>query len=354
MFAWRFGSAVMGALMVAFVALIALRLFGSIGASLLAALFLTVDGLAFTISRIAMNDSYVTAFMLIAWFAVLSALYWWGRGPDDYGPRSRTAVLGWLAASGFFAGLALASKWVGLYALAAIVLLLLWDAVGRGSDGILSVAGPPVTSAAFVVAAFAAVPLVLYLLSYIPYFSLGHSFADFLRLQKQMYEYHANLRATHPFGSRWYGWPIGHKAVFLYLANHGLNRSEIWTIPNIVVFWGGLVAMWAAVSRAQRARSAGLVLVVGAALAQYLPWTIVSRVTFLYHYLPVVPFLAIALGWWLIVGLRGSRYQWIVATLVPLAAVAFFFAVLPALEGWSVSGTTLNTIRGSLPWILPP
>ena len=35
-------------------------------------------------------------------------------------------------------------------------------------------------------------------------------------------------------------------------------------------------------------------------------------------------------------------------------AVAFFFAVLPALEGWSMPASTLNTIRHALPWILPP
>jgi dolichyl-phosphate-mannose--protein O-mannosyl transferase len=170
-----------------------------------------------------------------------------------------------------------------------------------------------------------------------------------------MYAYHANLRATHPFGSRWYGWPFGHKAVFLYLADHGgTRRSEIWTIPNIVVFWGGLVGMAGAAARARQARNTALVVLVGAALAQYLPWTIVSRVTFLYHFLPVVPFLAIALAWYLVVELRGQKYQWLIGATVVGAAVAFFIAVLPALEGWSVPAATLNTIRHTLPWILPP
>jgi dolichyl-phosphate-mannose--protein O-mannosyl transferase len=197
-------------------------------------------------------------------------------------------------------------------------------------------------------------PLAIYVTTYVPFFSLGHSFVDMIKLQQQMYAYHANLKATHPFGSSWFGWPFGHKAVFLYLADHGTNRSEIWTIPNIVVLWGGAVAMVAAVVRARRTRDAALVVLAGAALAQYLPWTIVTRVTFLYHFLPVVPFLAIALAWYLVVGLRGYRYQWLVVTAVTVLAVAFFFATLPALEGWSVPGSTLNAIRRSLPWILPP
>jgi len=353
-FAWRFGSAVMGSLAVAFVALLALRLFGSLAMAALAGLFLAVDGLVFTISRIAMNDSYVMGLMLVAWFCVLSALYAWGRGSDEWGPRSRPAALGWLAGAGIFCGLAVATKWVGLYALVAIGVLVLWDMAARGRDGILGVAGSPLASIAFAGVVFGVVPLGLYLASYVPYFSLGHSFHDFVQLQQQMYAYHAYLKATHPFGSRWYGWPFGHKAVFLYLADHVTKRSEIWTIPNIVVAWGGLVGMGAAVVRAGRTRAVALVILVGAALAQYLPWAAVSRVTFLYHYLPVVPFLAIALAWWLIEGLRGYRYRWVVIVGVTLAAVAFFFAVLPALEGWAVSASILNTIRRSLPWILPP
>jgi dolichyl-phosphate-mannose--protein O-mannosyl transferase len=112
--------------------------------------------------------------------------------------------------------------------------------------------------------------------------------------------------------------------------------------------------MIVAAARARRTRSVALVVLVGAALAQYLPWTIVTRVTFLYHYLPVVPFLAIALGWWLVCGLKGYRHQRLVAVLITLAAVAFFFAVLPALEGWSVPASVLTVIRHTLPWVLPP
>jgi dolichyl-phosphate-mannose--protein O-mannosyl transferase len=353
-FAWRFGSAVTGALMAAFVALIALRLFGSKGAAALAALFITIDGLAFTISRIAMNDSYTTAFMLAAWFCALSALFTWGRGPDEWAARSRPAAMAWLMGAGVFSGLSLASKWVGFYALAAIVLFFLWDALRRGPDGILGVTGSIPGSFVFLVVTLGGVPLGLYMLSYIPYFTLGHSVGDFLKLQQSMYAYHANLRATHPFGARWYGWPFGHKAVFLYLADRVTHRSEIWTIPNIVVLWGGAVGMIVAAARARRTRSVALFVLVGAALAQYLPWTIVTRVTFLYHYLPVVPFLAIALGWWLVCGLKGYRHQRLVAVLITLAAVAFFFAVLPALEGWSVPASVLTVIRHTLPWVLPP
>jgi dolichyl-phosphate-mannose--protein O-mannosyl transferase len=197
------------------------------------------------------------------------------------------------------------------------------------------------------------IPLAVYVLTYIPYFSLGHSFADLIGLQEQMYGYHANLEATHPFSSPWYGWLFGYRAVFLYLAGEGAERSEIWTIPNLVVFWGGLLGIVAMVRESRVVRSAALGVVMLAAVIQVLPWTTVGRVLFLYHYLPVVPFLAIALAWWMTIGLRESRYRTQIAAGVAVASVLFFVAVLPMLEGWSMSVGYLDAVRNALPWVIP-
>lgn len=350
-FAWRFGSAVAGSALVAFVFLLALRLFGSVWAAGLAALFVTVEGLAFTISRISMIDSYGVAFVVGAWFCASSALHRWGG--DPVAKRSRPAALAWLVGAGIFGGLAIATKWTGVYALGGIGLVLIWDGFSRRRDSIWRVAGGFAPSAAVVIVTLGILPIALYVLSYIPYFSLGHSFADLMRLQRSMYAYHANLTATHPFGSPWYGWPFGFRAVFLYLADHGANRSEIWAAPNIVVLWGGLLAMIAAAVRSIRTRSMALGVVVLAALVQYLPWTIVSRVTFLYHYLPVVPFLAIALAWWLVEGQRERPYRHAVTAGVTVASVLFFLALLPVYEGWSVPVRYLQAVRDVLAWVLP-
>lgn len=347
--AWRLGSAVFGALMVALVALLALRLFGSVWAAALASAFLAVEGLAFTMSRIAIPESYTTAFLLAAWFAALSALYRLGRGA----PRpSRGAALAWLAATGAFAGAAGASKWVAVYGYGAILLVLLWD-FRRGSDGVLGVARRPAASLAVLGALLGVVPLAIYIATYVPYFALGHSFGELVALQGQMFGYHANLDATHPFSSPWYGWPLGYRAVFLYLSNAGSGRAEMWTIPNLVVFWGGLLAMGVVLRRALRDRDAALGIVVFAAALQYLPWAAVGRVIFLYHYLPVVPFLALALAWWLTVGLGRSRVGRPASIAAGAAAVLFFLATLPALSGWEVPTGYLTALRDVLFWVIP-
>ena len=352
-FAWRLGSAIAGSAMIALVALLALRLFGSVLAAGLAALFVAVDGLAFALSRIAMNDSYVTAFALAAWLGALSVLHHLGRGADR--PNRRAARL-WLAVTGVAGGLAIASKWVGLYALAGIGLLFAWDALRRRGDGILSIAGKRVRSVVLFGALVGIVPLLVYVASYGPYFlGLGHSFGDFLSLQRGMYDYHSGLTATHPYGSPWFGWPFGRSAVWLYLGEQAGRRAEIWTAANPVVFIGGLVAMIAAAVVGWRRRWAAPWVIVLAAGVQYVPWILVGRVTFLYHYLPVVPFLALALGAWLAGGLRAdptpdgwpSRQ----AMAVSGAAVLAFVALLPILDGWSVWPTYLNGVKDWLGWM---
>lgn len=351
-FAWRFGSALFGSLIAALVLLIALRLTGSALTGALAAFFVAVDGLAYVLSRIAMNDSYVTAFLLLAWFAALGCLYQRGARDDpEAGPGSRWAALGWLALAGVASGLAIASKWVGLYAMAGIALLFLWDLRSRGRAGVVGIAGPPAAGVAVVFAMMVLVPFGVYLASYAPYFSLGHTFAEFLRQTKGMYDYHAHLTATHPYGSPWYGWPIGRRAVWLYLGTDAGRRAEIWTVMNPIVAVGGAVGIGAVAVAAWRRRSIALAVIPLGALVQFLPWATVSRVTFLYHYLPDVPFLALGLAWWITLGRKGVKRQRLEIAAVAGAALAAFAFTLPVLDGWFVSSGYIDVVKAWLSWM---
>jgi hypothetical protein len=353
-FAWRLPSAIAGGLIVAFVFLLSLRLIGNRWAALLAALFIGVDGLTFAITRIGTIDGVGTALLLVAWFCALSALFHWGRRAteslSDQPVLNRGRTIMWLFAGGFFAGLSTATKWTGFYAWAGIGLLFIADWIGRRERSIWFVL-PNVLGPALVLFSFLALPLGVYVASFVPYFSLGHTLGDFLRLQSNIFNYHSDLNATHSFGSPWYQWPFGRKAVYLYVSQTGLERQELWTIPNLVVFWGGLVAMVAVVRRAVRTRSTALGLIAFAAIIQYVTWIPIGRVTFLYHYLPVVPFLAIALGWWLVVGLREHRYQREITIAFVTAAVAFFGLFLPMVEGWNMPFGYLDWARDFLPWV---
>jgi hypothetical protein len=119
-FAWRIPGVIAGALIAALMYVLACILFRRRTVALILALSLPLEGLLFSQARIGMNDAYVGLFIVAA-LSVLAYLLE-GRAPWR---RPRLAMLVGLPAIGILFGLALASKWVALYAIAAAILLIL-------------------------------------------------------------------------------------------------------------------------------------------------------------------------------------------------------------------------------------
>jgi hypothetical protein len=127
-FAWRIVGVLFGALMAVCLYLLARLLFRRRSIGLLVAFFSCVDGMFFVQSRIAMNDTYVGGFLLLAY--LLFAYMW--LGGDKAGRRHWLAFWLGMPVLGLVLGLALASKWVALYAIASIgILILVRSALGR-------------------------------------------------------------------------------------------------------------------------------------------------------------------------------------------------------------------------------
>jgi hypothetical protein len=123
-FAWRIIGVLFGVLMAACLYLLARLLFRRRSVGVLVALFSIVDGMFFVQSRIAMNDAYVGGFLLLAY--LLFTLLWLGVW------KHRLAFWVGMPVIGAILGLALASKWVALYAMASIgILILIRSALGR-------------------------------------------------------------------------------------------------------------------------------------------------------------------------------------------------------------------------------
>jgi hypothetical protein len=123
-FSWRIMGVIFGALMAACLYLLVRLLFRRRSIALLVALFSLTDGMFFVQSRIAMNDTYVGGFLILAYliFAVLWLQVFKNR------------FVFWLGMPllGVTLGLALASKWVAMYAVASIgILILIRSALGR-------------------------------------------------------------------------------------------------------------------------------------------------------------------------------------------------------------------------------
>ena len=121
-FAWRLAGVVFGALLVALVYLLAATMFGRRRIAVLAAAFVALDPMSYVMSRISMNDIFVAAFIVAAYLVFWQI--WSGRW-------ARSAWWA-LPVVGVLIGLAAATKWVGFYALAGLlVLVLARSALGR-------------------------------------------------------------------------------------------------------------------------------------------------------------------------------------------------------------------------------
>ena len=129
-------------------------------------------------------------------------------------------------------------------------------------------------------------------------FLTGHSFDIFVGVQKQMWWYHTRLDATHPYTSAWWSWPLMLRPIYLYTSDEvrGLV-SRIYAIGNPTIFWFGFVSIMTSLVYAFQERNKKLALVVFSYLIFFVPWAASPRIMFLYHYLPSIPFMAIASGY---------------------------------------------------------
>jgi hypothetical protein len=167
-------------------------------------------------------------------------------------------------------------------------------------------------------AALSIVPVGVYILSYAPWVELGNQWGlpllgtlpwlpessetgqSLAGLTESMYQYHDNLRAEHAASSPWWAWPLDLKPVWFFQERYsGPTTSLIYDTGNLVIFWLGIPAMAFTAWAAWRRHSVALALVVIMWAAMWLPWARIDRATFQYHVYASLPFLILALSYFL-------------------------------------------------------
>lgn len=345
-FGWRFMGALFGVLMLPAMYLLVMQLTHKRKPALLSMLLFSVDFMHFVQTRIATVDSFAVLFiMLMTLFMVRYAQMDWRR--DGFFKSLVPLFL-----SGLTMGLACAVKWIGAYGGVGLAVLFFWSLGKRMRENAKAPAHDPDfykklwgTLGACVIF-FVLIPLCVYYFSY--YWQLkpegGLSIARVVELQKQMLSYHSGDRgATHYYCSAWYQWPVIGWPMSFYGGGNFFDSDTVARITcmgNPVIWWLGLAAVLYGLIRTalQKKADARRLSVLIMYLAQFCPWLMVTRGTFIYHYFACVPFLIVALALALSdLGARRARAGRIAGYAVLGLSAAAFALFYPILSGLPVS-----------------
>ncbi len=295
---WRLPSSLFGIGMIIAVFAFTRALFPhSSLTALLAAALIAIDGLAVSMSRIAMNDIFVSTWCVVALYG-----YW------QFCRRPRSArQLKWLWVWTLATGFACASKWSGWL---LFPFYFFWEMFQVTLFGLYK---DRVVWARLLFSGCIAV--AIYVLSYGQMFALGYGWAHFVQLQDQILNYQLNLDATHTYASKAYEWPLGLKPVHLY--HDAQTGSNYWNkpfYPSWYLCLGALVALLVflgmdlgrtlkkrRLSRAEcfiafACAHEAVLFCLTAYFALWVPWIFSPRIMYFHHYLPAVPFLVILAG----------------------------------------------------------
>lgn len=303
---WRFPGVLFGVLAVLLVFLISKKLFSATTPALLASFLFSLDGLNFVQSRTGMNDIYFVTLLLSSLLFFL---------------RKQFII------SAIFIGLTLASKWTGIYLLMFLQILLVANLIQKIRDY------RSVITNIFYIFIIPVIASLVYFLSYIPFFLLGHGLDQFVELQKQMWWYHTGLKASHDYSSPWWSWPLNLYPVWYFVEYHKNNIiSNIFASGNSVLFWLGSGSIIVALFELMKGKTKILTIPLLGFFVFWLPWAFSPRIMFVYHFSPSVPFICMILGYWLY-QFRGSKnYPLILGAILGVIVISFML-LYPLLVG---------------------
>ncbi|MFD5784425.1 dolichyl-phosphate-mannose--protein mannosyltransferase [Streptomyces sp. NPDC126933] len=346
-FGWRFMVAVLGTLSVLMLCRIGRRLFRSTFLGCLAGALLAVDGLHFVMSRTALLDLVLMFFVLAAFGCLLIDRDWSRRRLAAALPVDEEGVLRpdvevaeylrlgwrpWRLAAGLMLGLAFATKWNGLYILAAFgIMAVLWDVGARRTAGAVRPYWA-VLRRDLVPAFFSTVPvaIVTYVASWTGWIVSDKGYfrnwaetqgkgghwtwlPDWLRslwhYENEVYSFHVNLTSGHTYQSNPWSWIVlGRPVSYFYedpaagsdgcpASTAGKCAREVLAIGTPLLWWAAGFALCYVLWRWFFRRDWRAGAIACAVAAGWAPWFLYQeRTIFLFYAVVFVPFLCLAVA----------------------------------------------------------
>lgn len=293
-FGWRFMGTLFGVLMLPVFYHLCKQLLGKTWLCAMGTFLFAFDFMHFTQTRIATIDTYAVFFLLLMY----DCMVWFLR--RDILRDGWKRLLPPLALCGVFMGLGIAAKWTCAYGAVGLAVLYFGKLIVtlRGAPGAQALK-KCLQLCMWCCLFFVAVPFMLYFCAFLPMTTLPHNagrvWETFLNYQVGMFNYHSQLQAEHYFASPWYEWPLDLRPIWYFAGGGEGMYSTISAMGCPLLWWAGLLALPGAAVLLIRSRHSGAAVLLTGYLSVYLPWVLVPRLTFIYHYFTAVPFLVLAL-----------------------------------------------------------
>ncbi|MEA5449612.1 phospholipid carrier-dependent glycosyltransferase [Leptolyngbya sp. CCNP1308] len=334
--------------------------------ALLAGSLMTMEGLTLVESRLALINIYGLALGLLGQWA------WVRAGQAQQPSRWR-----WLAGIALGAAVSVKWNWAGFW-----LGLLLWEVFTGDGDGPLPKSLPPgdrdfeASSDSpspqgrrgwgmrgfpwhWRLAYLGVIPLATYMLLWLPHLALtGESLVG---VHQQLWSTHQAIGAGagHDYCSPWHSWPLMVRPVAYFYERSAGMATTIHAMGNPVLWWLGTAAVlalglgWLSRQVSGENRWVGsssnsvVLFILLNYLANWLPWALVSRCTFLYHAMAMAAFSTLGLAWLMAQWWQNPRDRPLALVLLGAIALSFWFW-LPLYLGTPLSLESLHRR-----WLLP-
>lgn len=288
-----------------------------------------------------------------------------------------------LAISTLCAGIALSIKWIGLTFVFLIIVMelvrLLYDKVG---------VKPFLKQSSIFIAKYLFISTIIYISLFVIHFSIlknsgqGDAFMSlefrkdligsmesknpnlvslsfwekFTELNRVMFTSSSGMTATHSYSSKWYTWPIMHRTIFYWQDNNPITpdkRSYIYLLGNPFIYWLGTLSVLSLIIltiynlivkksiNQNPIKTKVIIFLIIGYLANLLPYMLIGRVMFLYHYETALVFSILTIVFW-IDFLKGKKIIYVSAAIL-IIALSLFLYFSPFTYGLPITEKQLNS-----------
>ena len=337
-FGWRAMGCLAGIFMLGFIFLLTKELFNEKYAIFATAL-LSLDFMHFVQTRIGTVDSFAVVTLIMTFYFVIKVL-----------KNKNTNVNLFLA--GLSLGLGCAIKIYCAYAIPVLALFIVYKIIEKKNTSLIDCTQFTLCS----ILAFVFIPILINIVSFIPHFvtmkqsiSLKYIF-DFY---KDMFVFHSNSISTHAFQSEWWQWLFNFRPM-LYYGEQTENLYEvIGVFGNPLIWLIGIIALIYTTISAIKTKNEKACVIMLSYASLLLPWLLISRMTFIYHYFSCSIFMILAIVYMfseLSKKMQRKYFYILVAIVVELSAVLFIL-YYPILTGMPMTTEYARTFLIFYPFL---